>query len=128
MAIARELAQECLALATSAELPEYFHNDGNAIHCSHLVLGRVALREGNLELAKVHLIESAHTIGSPNLVSFGPNMSLAKEVLEKGGREVVLEYLELCGRFWRMGSEMLAEWAKEIAQGKIPEFGANLDY
>jgi hypothetical protein len=128
LTIARKLAQECLALATSAELPEYFHNDGNAIHYSHLVLGRVALREGDLELAKAHLIESGHTTGSPNLASFGPNMSLAKEMLEKGGREVVLEYLELCGRFWRMGSEMLAEWATEIVQGKVPDFGANLNY
>ena len=128
LAIARELAQECLALATSAELPKYFHNDGNAIHYSHLVLGRVALREGDVEQAETRLIESGRTKGSPNLVSFGPNMSLAKELLDTGEWEVVLEYLELCGKFWEGGSETLPVWKEQVKRNEIPEFGANLNY
>jgi hypothetical protein len=128
LTFARQFANECLAIATGPEIPEFFRSDGNAIHYSHLVLGRVALREGNLEVAKVHLIESGKTTGSPNLGSFGPNMSLAKEVLENGEREAVLEYLELCSVFWKSGSEMLTEWKGQIHQGKIPEFGANLNY
>ena len=126
MTFARQFAEECLTLATSAEIPEYFQNDGNAIHYSHLVLGRVALHEGELEKAKAHLIESGKTTGSPNLGSFGPNMSLAKELLEREQRKTVLEYLELCGTFWNMGSDRLAQWKDEITQGKIPVFGANL--
>jgi hypothetical protein len=128
LTFARQFAEECLALATSGEIPEFFRNDGNAIHYGHLVLGQVALQEGELERAKAHLIESGRTTGSPNLGSFGPNMSLAKEMLERDERGIVLEYLDLCGTFWKMGSDQLAEWKDQIAQGKTPEFGANLHY
>jgi hypothetical protein len=128
MTIARDLAQECLALATSAELPEFFQRNGNAIHVGQSILGRVALREGDVEQAKARLIESGRTKREPNLVSFGPNMSLAKDLLEKDEWEVVLEYLELCGKFWECGSEMLNEWKEEIKRRDIPQFGANLDY
>lgn len=125
---AKQFADECLALTKSAELDEYFQNDGNAIHQGHLVLGRVALREGDLEQAKAHLIESGKTTGSPQLGSFGPNMSLAKELLEQGEREIVLEYLEMCEKFWERGSDRLAEWKDQITNGKVPQFGANLHY
>lgn len=128
LTFARQFAEECLTLATSDEIPEFFRNDGNAIHYGHLVLGRVAVREGDIEKAKSHLIESGKTTGSPNLGSFGPNMSLARELLERDERGIVLEYLELCGTFWKMGSDRLAEWKDLIGQGKTPEFGANLSY
>lgn len=60
--------------------------------------------------------------------SFGPNMLLAKELLEKGERETVLEYFKLCGKFWDLGEEKLAEWSELVKQGKTPDFGANLKY
>ncbi len=126
--LARQLAEECLALATSGQLDEFPRNDGNAIHYGHLVLGRVALERGDLEGAKRHLIESGKTEGSPNLGSFGPNMSLAKQLLEQGERAIVLEYLDLCGAFWERGSDRLADWKEAIADGRTPLFGANLNY
>lgn len=52
--------------------------------------------------------------------SFGPNMQLAKEV--------VLEYLELCGKFWKMGGQRLSTWSDAVKDGKTPEFGASLNY
>lgn len=125
---ARQFAEECLALTTSAEVDEFFRSDGNAIHHSHLVLGRVALREGNLGQAKAHLIESGKTTGSPQLGSFGPNMSLAKELLELGQRDVVLEYLDLCGEFWEHGADSVATWKYQIAHDEMPAFGPNLNY
>ncbi len=128
LAFARQFAEECLSLTISEEIPEYFQNDGNAVHYGHTVLGRVAMREGDIEKAKSHLIESGRTTGSPNLGSFGPNMSLAKELLERGKREVVLQYLELCEAFWKSGSDLLTEWRQQIIDGRTPAFGANLNY
>lgn len=125
---ARQLARECLALASSNEIDEYFREDGNAIHYSHLVLGHVALHEGDLARAKDHLIASGKTEGSPNLDSFGPNMSLAKAILEKGDSTAVLQYLDLCGKFWNSGSDRLIAWKRQVAQGQVPDFGANLVY
>jgi hypothetical protein len=101
-------------------------NYGNMIHHGNLVLGRLALRDGDMAKAKQHLLAAGETPGSPQLNSFGPNMTLAKELLEKGEKEAVLEYFKRCGTFWK--KDRLQAWTKEVQAGKIPNFGANLDY
>jgi tetratricopeptide (TPR) repeat protein len=101
-------------------------NSGNAIHHGNLVLGRVALQEGNVDKAKSYLLAAGKTEGSPQLNSFGPNMTLAKELLEKGEKETVLEYFDLCGKFWQR--EELDQWRATVRGDGIPEFGANLNY
>jgi len=103
-------------------------NYGNAVHKAHLALGRLALRNGDIEQAKHFLIEAGKTPGSPQLNSFGPNMLLAKELLEKGETAAVLEYLDLCGKFWRSDFGSLSTWKKLIVEGKQPNFLANLFY
>ena len=54
-------------------------------------------------------------------------MLLARELLEKGERDVVLKYFELCGQFWDH-AEMLKDWRQTVTSGGIPKFGANLVY
>lgn len=103
-------------------------NTGNAIHHGNLTLGRLALKAGDVEKAKQYLIAAGKTPGSPQLNSFGPNMALAKELLEKGQRDVVLEYFQLCAKFWKMGAATLKDWTSVVNQGGIPSFGANLVY
>ncbi len=125
---ARRYASELLTLTRSEDIPKYFREDGNAIHYSNLVLGRCELREGNIEQAKKHLIASGQTKGSPNLNSFGPNMSLAKDLLENGEQEVVIKFFELCRVFWESHADNLQEWSEQVQQGEIPHFGANLHY
>jgi ATP/maltotriose-dependent transcriptional regulator MalT len=99
---------------------------GNLIHHGNLVLGRLALAAGEVEQAKRYLLAAGKTPGSPQLDSFGPNMLLAKELLEKGERQVVLDYFRLCGNFWQ--DPQLKQWTDEVSQGKMPDFGANLAY
>ena len=101
-------------------------NNGNAVHHGNLVLGRLALQSGDIDKAKSYLLEAGKTQGSPQLNSFGPNMTLAKELLEKGEKEVVLEYFQLCGKFWRR--KELDQWSAVVNGGGLPEFGANLRY
>jgi len=103
-------------------------NYGNAIHKGNLILGIIELRSGNIEKAKHYLLEAGKTPGSPQLNSFGPNMRLAQELLEKGERDVVVEYLHLCAKFWKSGQDRLKRWEEEIKAGRIPDFGANLEY
>jgi hypothetical protein len=103
-------------------------NYGNAIYYGHMVLGRVELAQGNTVLAENHLLESAKTPGSPQLNSFGPNTSLAKDLLEKGDTAPVLQYFGLIHNFWKMSRGKPAEWTAEVQAGKIPNFGANLLY
>lgn len=101
---------------------------GQAVHDGNMVLGVVAVRRGDLAQAKRNLAESAKTTGSPTLDSFGPNMQLAKALLEQGERDAVLEYFESCKSFWKMGAQTLDSWAATVRSGGIPRFGANLVY
>ncbi len=87
------------------------------------------MREGPIEDAERYLIEAGKSPGSPQMDSFGPNMSLAKDLLEKGERDVVLEYFELCRKFGgKMHGDQLNKWSQQVKDGKIPDFGANLVY
>jgi hypothetical protein len=122
---ARRYAEELMSLA-----PQFQGNwnYGNAVQDSNLVLGRIAIREGNLGRAKEYLLASGGGPGSPVMRSFGPNMSLANDLLEKGERDVVLQYFELCRRFWKAHPEKLDEWSRQVRAGARPDFGANLVY
>jgi hypothetical protein len=123
---AENYARELLAVA-----PEYQKdwNYGNAIFDGNMVLGRVALRrDKNVPLAKSSLLASAQTPGSPQLNSFGPNMSLAKDLLTLGERDTVLEFFALCRKFWTFSPAKLDDWTAVVKGGGIPDFGANLLY
>jgi hypothetical protein len=117
---ARQYAQELLSLLPSfRQSPDY----GQALHDANTVLGRIAVREGRLEDAKRHLLES---IRAPNaaMMDYGPSMALANDLLEKGERQAVLDYLARCKRFWNYAR--LDEWAQQIQRGEIPDFGSYL--
>jgi hypothetical protein len=101
-------------------------NYGNAIHDGHTVLGLVALRRDDITTARQELLEAGKTPGGPQLDSFGPNMTLASELLKKGESSVVLEYLESCRTFWKMGGKQLNSWSDAIRKNETPFFGANL--
>lgn len=104
-------------------------NYGNAVHVGHAVLGLVALDNGDLNEAKGCLAKSGATPGSPQLNSFGPNMRLAKRLLEKDETDAVLEYFADCRKFWSFGSgKYLDEWTTDVKEGRSPDFRANLDY
>jgi len=120
---AQAYAKELLELA-----PKYRDswNYGNAIHIAHIALGRIALRRNNINEAKKQLLDAGCTPGSPQLDSFGPNMLLAKELLEKGERTVVIEYIDLCSKFWKSDKTKMNIWKDIIRKGRIPDFGSNL--
>ena len=122
---AQKYAQELMAL-----LPQFRGNwnYGNAVQDANLVLGRIAVREDRIDDAKRYLLQAGKSPGSPQMDTFGPNMSLAKDLREKGERQVVLEHFELCRKFWKMHDGRLDEWSQEVKDGKIPDFGANLVY
>lgn len=105
-------------------------NYGNALHQTNVYLGLIALDNQDIETAKLHLLKAADTPGSPQLNSFGPNMLLAKRLLEAGEKEVVLTYIDKCRKFWKFIFSTLParRWKKAINKGDIPTFGGNLYY
>ena len=124
---AREYA-EALLDGSSLSIRHSNYGSGRRVHHGNIVLGRIALIEDDVQEAKKRLLAAGKTSGSPTLVSFGPDMGLAKDLLEKGEKEVVLEYFKLCSKFWEMGNDRLDEWSVLVRGGRIPDFGANLKY
>ena len=122
---AKELAEEMERIS-----PIYKDdwNYGNTVQDFNLVLGRLALKADDLQTAREHLIASVQSKGSPQMNSFGPNMALAKDLLARGDKAIVLEYFELCRKFWKLERGRLDEWKKDIEEGRVPDFGANLVY
>jgi len=127
---ARKHAGEALAANTDTRNWNY----GNVVHDMNQVLGRAALRAGNRAEARRALLAAGATPGSPQLDSFGPRFVLARELLDKGEKDVVLQYLDSVGKFWGHNDpkrperitlvvehrELLAKWKQEIAAGKTP--------
>ena len=122
---AKAYAEEMLARALQNKNEfEY----GSAIYYGNMVLGCLALKAEDITKAKEYLLASGKTIGSPVLNSFGPNMILAKELLERGEKETVLQFFQLCEGFWKRHTDKLRQWSSVVKAGGIPDFGANLDY
>ncbi|MBU6454178.1 MAG: hypothetical protein KGS72_20535 [Cyanobacteria bacterium REEB67] len=113
-----DAALKCLTMAFTFGQDEH---DGNAIHNSNCTMGRIALKEGDLDTAKRHLAMAGDTPGSP-LLALAPNMTLAYELLAAGEGDAVIEYLQACEKFWTLGRDMglISEWVEEIRQGRMP--------
>ncbi len=101
---------------------------GNLVHNGNVILGQVALQQGDLDAAEDFLLRAGETTGSPQLDSFGPNMTLAKKLVEAGRKEKVIAYLNACRKFWKHDVGKLDGWIKDIETGRVPDFGANLNY
>ena len=123
----QDLAHQYLAWANEYQSD---WNYGNAIHQANIFLGLLSLRKGQLPAAKEYLIAAAKSKGSPTLNTFGPDMALAKQLLENGERDIVINYLDLVKKFWWKVFSFfkIRKWKREIKNGVIPNFGGNLIY
>ena len=103
---------------------------GDALHLEHIYLGLFALDNGDTDTAILALLKAGKVPSSPVLKSFGPNMLLAKRLLEADEPEAVLQYLRFCKEFWAFPFYLLRvpKWIKVIRAGEVPDFGANLVY
>lgn len=95
-----------------------------AVHMNHNYLGLMHFAEGDITGAKSELLKAGKAPSSIVLSITGPNMLLAKKILELGDREVVFQYLKYCRGFWSLPFRWyyVPSWKKEIAQGRVPDF------
>lgn len=100
-----------------------------ALHYANIVLGRVNLREGKIEEAKTNLAQATNIKGSASLTTFGPKMTLAKELLEKGEKDAVIQFIHDCVPYWDLKNvkSVTENWIKLIKEGKMPSFQAVKD-
>jgi hypothetical protein len=126
---AKKMAEAALKTATGHERDKGLM--GENLHYGNIVLGRLALLSGNLNGAKDYLAKSTRSSGSAVLSTFGPNFMLAYEILQKGEKKAVLDYLEACLSFWTQERDRNARrnvnaWEESIRAGKMPKFGQAL--
>jgi tetratricopeptide (TPR) repeat protein len=124
---AREFALELLELARTRDLGWML---GNAQYHGHRILGLIALAHGDVAAAERELLHSARSITELELRRFSPDLDLADALLQLGRTEVVIEFLELCTRFWL--PRPLHHWITAIRAGEKPELnkflGMHFDY
>lgn len=98
----QEVALENIDRLNSGLMPSLFfwRKDGDVSHKTNIAKSWLALREGELEQAIHFLHESTNTSGSPVLGSFGPDMSVIRELYKRGHKEAVLEFLKRTDDFW----------------------------
>jgi hypothetical protein len=119
---ARERAIEA-AKEALGEAPVYEGTGqyGNTLHWAHIVLGSVALLDGQIADASAMLIRAGRIPGSPQLDSFGPDLVLAQRLLDHGDRHAVETYLTDCQRFWTGDGGRLATALSQIRAGQCPQ-------
>ena len=98
-------------------------SDRPAVQRANTILGRIALRTGDLADARQYLLDSANPAAAPDIVLSGPTLVLAKELIEHGERETVLAYLESCLKLWPRGENVLRIWIADIKNGRTPNLG-----
>lgn len=85
---------------------------GNLCHATYIILGKTYLFLKNIEKAEFYLIKSVNNKCieksidgkySPQLMSFGPDRSLAHSLYLKGRRKSILHFFELTKKFWESG-------------------------
>jgi hypothetical protein len=97
--------------------------DRSAVQRANTLLGRVALISEDIDAGKQFLLDSCKPEAKHDVAITGPTMILAKELLERGERDTVVEYLEYCQMLWPRGENTLEAWIAEIKGGKTPNFG-----
>jgi hypothetical protein len=90
---------------------------GQAKNVSTLLRGRLALKRGDLSKAKNYLLRAGK-------LGFSRDLTLARELSERGEIRAVEKYLELCSTrpdISEMDSVRLKEWRKQLKQGQQPD-------
>jgi len=119
--LAKKTAAELLA---STEKKPYIGLDPGALRHSALTIrGLAELGQGSLVVAEKTLVDSMKVRGEIMIRNNGPNFRLAKDLLAKGRKQAVDQFLVLVGEsVWR-DSAKAAEWRKDLAAGKEIDFG-----
>jgi len=101
---------------------------GEDTHEANMVLGRLALHDGNVALAEQYLLAMGRVPDTSAFSAFVPNMQLAKDLLDRGDRAPVLAYFDECAKFWTGYHGALNTWKAQVQAGKTPDFQGNLLY
>jgi beta-lactamase regulating signal transducer with metallopeptidase domain len=115
---ARKYAQDLLQLAPKfRDKPNY----GVAVYMGNIVLGTLALRDGNKKAAVDYLLAASHAPAAEDLDAYIPHhMRLTGYLLKYGERDSVIEFLERIAQVSIVSKSELLEAASQIRKGLQP--------
>lgn len=126
---ARTLATE-LILEVGSNFDGYGFQEGT--HSGNIILGRVALAQGDIAKAKEHLMTAIRPLLRGKSPSFYRiDFELARELLAEGEQDAVIEYLQFCVTFrekeedkdlYASDIKTLKSWLEQVKAGKTPSF------
>ena len=126
---AKELATE-LIIEFGQAISDAKFDDSS--HVANIVLGRIALRLGDISKAKEHLLTAVRAPLRQEYASLSKiDTVLAKELFDKGEKDAVLEYLLMCEGLSNLKAypesydveiKSLKAWQGQIKQNKKPSF------
>lgn len=88
---------------------------------THLLLGRIHLVMNDLDSAGLHLVQAGEAPTTPALESYGPDLSLARDLLTLGANGPVLKFLSALGTRWKAGKSRTETWEMDIRRGVVPK-------
>ena len=115
-------------LITEGQDPDSSLQRGDTLHHGYLIRGRVALRREDLAKARASLREAGRVPSSTMLETYGPNTTLAREMLDRGESAVVLQFLRECEGLWTGPRSQIARWVDQLSHGETPDLTSNLSY
>jgi hypothetical protein len=93
--------------------------DAENVYDVYDALGRGALQRKDFDAAQKYLILAASTSGNAHLESHGPNLSLARSLLDLGYKETVMAFLTSSKAWWT--NPKIDLWIAQIRQGQTPD-------
>lgn len=111
---------------------------GEAAHRGHVIQGLVACRRGDADEAGRHLLAATDGPTSPQILSFGPDVHLADQLLSQGRPSLVVDYLLRARRLWWLRCapsqhrsfwgwfRPTRRWIAAIQQGTTPDWAFQL--
>lgn len=95
LAFADRLMQVAAIADSRGELSE-----DDSVHHANIIRGKALLAIGDAAASQAALLAAGDVQGSPALNSFGPDLSLAWDLMRAGHDDAVIGYLRQISRFW----------------------------
>ncbi len=92
------------------------------IHAWHITIGLHHVATGQVDVARnVDLVAAAASIKDQFVALSDLDMTLAKELLDRGHKDAVIAYLEACATATQ--SSEATRWVETVKAGNTPAFG-----
>jgi hypothetical protein len=95
---------------------------GDAIYAGNLILAQAALDNNDITNAKRYFLAAAATPGARLIEQSGLDVSVAKDLYERGEKDAVIEYLHRGRQLWPQGAQSIGRLEAAVRSGRRPNF------